>query len=329
MARPTATHPTTMTAVHQDRYGAPDTLQLIQAAVPEPGEGEVVIRVRAASVTPSDCAFRSGTPAITRLFNGLRKPKAIPGSELAGTVERLGQGVRGLTVGERVFGSAGPRFGAHAQYACVPAEMVAPTPSGLDDGQAVSIADGPLTALVFLRDAADLQAGQTILVNGASGSVGGAAIQLARHLGAVVTVVCSTSNRDLVASLGADHVIDYTREDFTTSDRRYDVIFDAVGTSSYRRCKPLLEPGGIYLTTAPSLAILWQTLWTSKVGSRRARIAFAGLDRTPGKLDTLTQLHASGALRPVVDRRYPLEEIADAHRYVDDGHKTGTVVVTM
>lgn len=162
-----------------------------------------------------------------------------------------------------------------------------------------------MTALVFLRDAARLQAGQTILINGASGSVGGAAIQLAKHFGAEVTGVCSTPNLDLVAALGADHVIDYTRQDFTTAGDRYDVIFDAVGTSSYRRCQPLLNLGGTYLTTAPSLAILLQTLWTAKIGSRTAKIVFAGLDRTPGKLDTLTHLTEIGALLPVVDRRYP------------------------
>jgi len=329
MDLPTNTHPTTMTAVHQDRYGPPDTLQLIQADVPTPGEGEVVIRVGAAAVTPSDCAFRAGKPALTRLFNGLSKPRSIPGSELAGTIERLGPGVQGFAVGQRVFGSAGPAFGAHAHYACVPVDAVASTPAGLDDGQAVSIADGPLTALVFLQQAVEVQAGQTILINGASGSVGSAAIQLAKHLGANVTGVCSTANLDLVASLGADHVVDYTRQDLTTIASRYDVVFDAVGTSSYRRCKPLLNPGGTYLTTAPSFAILLQTLWTAKIGSRTAKVVFAGLDRTPGKLATLTQLTASGALRPVIDRHYPLERIADAHRYVDHGHKTGTVVITM
>lgn len=325
----TDTHPTTMTAVHQDRYGTPDTLQLVQTDVPPPGDGEVLVRVRAAAVTPSDCAFRKGRPLATRLFNGLRKPKSTPGSELAGTIERLGPGVKELAAGQRVFGSAGPNFGAHAHYACVPVDAVEPTPAELDDGQAVSIADGPLTALVFLQKAVDLQAGQTILINGASGSVGSAAIQLAKHLGADVTGVSSTPNLDLVASLGADHVIDYSEQDFTTTDCGYDVIFDAVGTSSYRRCKPLLNPGGTYLTTAPSFAILLQTLWTSKVGSRTAKIVFAGLDRTPGKLADLTQLTQIGALRPVIDRSYPLDQIADAHRYVDDGHKTGTVVITV
>lgn len=328
MGHPTDIHPTTMTAVHQDRYGPPATLQLVQTEVPSPGDGEVLVRVRAAAVTPSDCAFRKGKPALTRLFNGLRKPRSIPGSELAGTVERLGPGVTELSAGQRVFGSAGPNFGAHAHYACVPTDALEPTPTELDDDQAVSIADGPLTAMVFLRHAG-LQSGQTILINGASGSVGGAAVQLARHFGADVTGVCSTRNLELVAALGADHVIDYSEQDFTTSERRYDVIFDAVGTSSYRRCKPLLNPGGIYLTTAPSPVILLQALWTFRIGSRTAKIVFAGLDRESGTLAALTQLTGSGALLPVVDRSYPLAQIADAHHYVEEGHKTGTVVITM
>lgn len=317
-----------MPAAVQSRYGPPETLTVTQIPIPTPANGEVLVRVHAAAVSPADCAFRKGRPYATRAMNGLRRPKHVLGSELAGEVVQLGPGVDHLAIGDRVFGSTGPTFGAHADYTAVPVNEIATIPDELDYDDAVAIVDGGLTAWVFLHLGAKLTAGQRILVNGASGAVGIAAVQLAKQLDANVTGVCSTRNVDLVASLGADQVIDYTAEDFTQTLERYDCIFDAVGISTYRRCRPALTPDGIYLTTAPSAAILFQTLLTAKLGSRTAKIMFAGLDRTPGKLDQLKHFAETGALRPVIDRHYPLHQIADAHRYVDTARKTGTVVLT-
>lgn len=227
-----------------------------------------------------------------------------------------------------MFGSAGTRFGAHAEYKAVSAEgLLAPLPNGLSYDQAVAIADGALTALPFLRDVAGLRSGQKILVNGASGSVGSAAVQLAKHFEADVTAVCSTTNVELVASLGADTIIDYISEDFTTHRDAYHVIFDAVGKSSFARCKPALQKAGIYLTTVPSLRIMLQML-TSKIGSKSAKIAFTGLTQTTENLILLNDLAEAGVLRPVIDRHYPLERIAEAHTYVETGHKKGSVIIT-
>ena len=318
----------TMAAAVQSRYGPPATLGVAQVPIPTPAKGEVLVRVHAAAVTPADSAFRQGKPWATRMMNGLRRPKHVLGSELAGEIVQLGPDVEHLSVGDRVFGSTGPTFGAHARYATVPAEGVTTIPHGLDDDQAVAIADGGLTAWVFLHRGAQLAAGQRILINGASGAVGIAAVQLAKHLGAHVTGVCGTRNLDLLTSLGADRVIDYTAQDLTQTGDTYDVVFDAVGSASYRRCRPALTPDGVYLTTAPSATILLQALWTAKLGRRTARIMFAGLDRTPGKVGHLARLAEAGHLRPVVDRTFPLDDIADAHHYVDQGHKTGTVAVT-
>jgi NADPH:quinone reductase-like Zn-dependent oxidoreductase len=209
---------------------------------------------------------------------------------------------------------------------------VAAKPATATYEEAVAVAEGTLTALPFLRDKAHLRRGQTILVNGASGSVGTSAVQLAKHFGAKVTGVCSAANLELVKSLGADEVIDYTKDDFTQTGQTYDVIFDAVGKSSFSRCKGALNDGGIYLSTASTLGIVLQTLWTSKFGNTRAIVAFTGLRPAREKakdLQFLKGLVESGAMQAVIDRRYPLEQTAEAHRYVDTGHKKGSVVVTV
>lgn len=330
MSHPAATAATTMKAIVQDAYGPPDILQLKEIAAPTPRDNEVLVRIHATTVTPADCAFRKGDPFATRFFNGLRRPKFIPGDGLAGTVQAVGKDVRRFKPGDQVFGSAGPRFGAHAEYKVVPEDgVLATVPAGLTFAQAVAVADGALTALPFLRDVAKLHSGQTILINGASGSVGAAAVQLAKHYGADVAGVSSTTNTELVTFLGADEVIDYTQEDFTTRGETYDVVFDAVGKSSFHRSKPALKSGGIYLTTVPSLAIMLQMLWTSKLGSKKAKIAFTGLTQTSENLTFLKELTEAGVLRPVIDRHYPLEQIAEAHRYVEKGHKKGSVIIAV
>jgi NADPH:quinone reductase-like Zn-dependent oxidoreductase len=234
-------------------------------------------------------------------------------------------------VGEAVFGTIAPRFGAHAEYICLPEHgAVAPKPSHVSYAEAAALADA--TALCFLRDKAGLRPGQTVLVNGASGAVGSLAVQLAVHFGATVTGVCSGPHVRLVRKLGAETVVDYTRTDFTRAGRRYDVIFDVAGTSSFGRCRRALNPGGAYLTTAPSPAIFAQMPWTARFGSRRALVAFTGLRPAAEKrqdLLVISELAEASALVPVVGACYPLARIADAYRHIDVGHKKGTIVVTM
>jgi NADPH:quinone reductase-like Zn-dependent oxidoreductase len=239
--------------------------------------------------------------------------------------------VTGFGVGDSVFGTVAPRFGAHAEYVCLPSSgAVAPMPAGVSFAEAAALADA--TALYFLRDKAGLREGQTVLINGASGAVGAAAVQLAVHFGAVVTGVCSGPHAGLVRKLGAEAVIDYTRTDFTGAGRRYDVIFDVAGKSSFLRCRGALRPGGVYLTTAPSPAIMVQMPWTARFGRTRAVVAFTGLRSAALKradLLVLRDLVEKSELSAVIGARFPLERIAEAHARVDAGHKKGNIVVTM
>lgn len=314
-----------------EQYGPPEVVGIAERPDPSPGAGEVRIRVHAVSVGASDSAARSGTPWFARLAFGLRAPRTpVLGSDFAGVVDAVGPGVTRFAVGDRVFGATGADMGAHAELLIVAESgAIVGLPTAVDMTDAAAICDGGLTALPFLRDGAHLRPGMRVLVNGASGSVGAAAVQLAKHLGAEVTAVCGRAHVELVRSLGADRVIDYTREDFTTARGAYDVIFDAVGKSTFRRCRHSLATGGTYLTTVPSWAIMLQQL-TSKVGSRRAVIMFTGLRKDADKvpdLEELAALAASGAYRPPIEREVPLDDIAAGHRIVDTGHKAGSVVV--
>lgn len=320
-------------AVHE-RYGPPSVVQIKEVATPTPGDGEYLVRIHAAVVSSATATFRKGANYSARLFTGLRKPKTTTlGDVMAGEIVAAGKNATRFRIGERVFGSAGPGMGAHAEYINVPADAALVTmPDNLSYEDAAGIADGALTALPFLRDAGGIDRGQKVLINGASGAIGTIAVQLAKHFGAEVTGVCSGKNVELVKSLGADHVIDYGREDFTNSGERYDIIFDTVGKSSFGRSSRALKPDGIYLTTVVTPGILLQSARTSLFGSKKARIIFAGL-RKPAEqtkdLAFLSELVATGALHAVVDRTFPLDQIADAHALVDTGHKRGNVVVTM
>ena len=322
-----------MKAIVYTEYGPPDVLQLKEVEKPVPKDNEVLIKIHATTVTAVDCTFRKGNPFIGRFFTGLMRPKrSIPGTELAGEIESAGKDVKRFKVGDQVFGTS-TGYGTYAEYICLPEEgtTLSIKPANMTYEEAAGC-DGVLTALPFLRDKGNIQSGQKILIYGASGSVGTAAVQLARYFGAEVTGVCSTTNLELVKSLGANKVIDYTKEDFTKSGQTYDIIFDTVGKSSFSRSKSSLKQRGVYLEAALTPAILPQMLWTSKIDSKKAMIAFTGLrpasERTKD-LILLKGLIEVGKIKSVIDRRYPLEQIAEAHRYVEKGHKKGNVVITL
>jgi NADPH:quinone reductase-like Zn-dependent oxidoreductase len=323
-----------MKAIVATKYGSPDVLQLKEVENPIPEDNEVLIRIYATTATTADAMMRQGPPLFGRFFTGLRRPKSpIPGAVFAGEIEAVGKDVKLFKKGDQVFGETGNDTGTYAEYKCLPDEgALVSKPANMTYDEAAAVDEGALTALPFLRDKGEIQSGQKVLINGASGAIGTAAVQLAKCFGAEVTGVCSTTNLELVTSLGADKVIDYTKEDFTKSGQTYDIIFDTVGKSSFSRCKGSLTQRGVYLNPALGLPILLQMLWTSMIGSKKAMITFAGLRSSSEKIKDLLflkELIEAGKIKPVIDRRYPLEQIAEAHRYVDKGHKKGSVVITV
>jgi len=323
-----------MKAIVYTKYGPPNVLQLTEVEKPTPKDNEVLVKIHATTVTATECTFRKGEPFFSRLFTGLMKPKITTlGEELAGEIEAVGKDVKLFKKGDQIFGTAGPGFGANAEYICIPEdEVLTIKPTNVTYEEAASSVDGFLTALPFLRDKGNIQSGQKVLINGASGSVGAAAVQIAKYFGAEVTGVCSTTNLEMVKSLGADKVIDYTTEDFTKSGETYDIIFDTVGKTSFSNCKSSLKQTGIFLEAGIGLTILPQVLWTSMIGGKKAMIAATGLRPASERakdLIFLNELMEAGKIKPVIDRIYPLEQIAEAHRYVDKGHKKGNVVITI
>ncbi len=322
-----------MKAIVATKFGPPEVLQLVELEKPAPKDNEILVKVRAATVNAGDSRMRSfNVPPLfwlpARMTLGFRKPKnPIYGMELAGDVEAVGKDVKQFKIGDRVFGSTlNASFGAHAEYKCLPEDgALATMPSNATYEEAATLSIGANTALFFLRKG-DMRPGQKVLINGASGSVGTFAVQLAKHFGAEVTGVCSTANVELVRSLGADHVIDYTQADFTENGESYDVIFDAVGKTTFAQCKDSLKAGGYYLSTGivlPEVEGLWHSLTTGKkvIGGTAATQA--------EPLVFLKELLEAGRLKPVIDRSYPLEQMVEAHRYVDQGHKRGNVVITL
>ncbi|NDI33972.1 NAD(P)-dependent alcohol dehydrogenase [Chengkuizengella sediminis] len=320
-----------MKAIVYEKYGSPDVLQLKEVTKPSPKDNEVLIRIYETIVTSVDCINRKGTPLIIRLFNGFTKPNnTMPGSYPSGEIEAVGKNVKLFKKGDRVFGFTGSSLGAHAEYKCLPEEgVIGLKPTNITYGEAAAVLYGALTALIFLRDKIKIHKGQKILIIGAAGGIGTFAVQLAKYFGAEVTGICSTKNLDLVKSLGADHVIDYTTEDFTKSSQTYDYIFDTVGKSSFFRCKSSLKQNGVYLLTIPTLSIMLQMLWTSKFSSKKAVFAATSFSWTQNDLNFLIELIESSKLKSVIDRSYPLEQIAEAHKYVEQGHKKGNVVITL
>jgi NADPH:quinone reductase-like Zn-dependent oxidoreductase len=314
-------------AVVHDRYGPPDVLRLADVEKPTPKEDEILIRIKATTVNRSDCGWRAPHPFFSRIFTGLLRPKRpILGSELAGVVEAVGSAVTTFEAGDEVFGL---KSGAHAEYVCArESGAVARKPAGMSFEEAAAVCDGAIIALTCLRKAG-LQRGQSIVVYGASGSIGTAGVQLAKHFGARVTAVCNTKNLELVRSLGADAVVDYTREDFTGNGETYDVVFDAVGKHSFRRCRRSLKRGGVYVET--DLGFMWHApvlvLLTRWVGDKRVTIPIPKY--TQEEVVFLKGLIEAGEYRAVIDRVYPLEDVIEATRYVETGQKTGNVVLTV
>jgi NADPH:quinone reductase-like Zn-dependent oxidoreductase len=325
-----------MKAIVYTKFGPPDVLQLKEVEKPTPKDDEVLIRVHATTVTAGDVNARGfvfvppGFGPLPRLMFGLRKPKrTILGMELAGVIEAVGKDVKLFKEGDQVFGTTGTSFGAYAEYTCMPEEgVLAIKPANLTYEEAAAVFFGGSTALFFLRDQANIRSGQKVLINGASGGVGTYGVQLARYYGAEVTGVCSTTNLELVKSLGADKVIDYTQEDFTKSGETYDVIFDmVVGKTSFSGCKNSLKQKGLYLAGAGGLQAFVQMLWTSMLGGKKVLAGMA--PERKEDLIFLKELIEAGKIKPVIDRCYPLEQTAEAHRYVDKGHKRGSVVITV
>jgi NADPH:quinone reductase-like Zn-dependent oxidoreductase len=327
-----------MKAIICTRFGPPEVLQLQEVAKPVPKDNEVLIKVHATSVTAGDCNIRGfvfippGLGPLARLMLGFRKPKRpILGADFAGEIEEAGKGVNTYKAGDRVFGIDGNNSGAYAEYMCVRADgAIAPIPANISYEQAASVCFGGLTALYFLREKGKIQSGQKVLVRGASGSVGSAAVQLAAYFGAEVTGVCSTANIALVKALGAHKVIDYTREEITGNGATYDLILDpVVGKTTFSLFKKSLKPGGMYLAVAGGLKEMVQSLTTSLVGNKK--VIFGGGTACESKENVafLAELLEAGKYQPVIDRCYPLEEIVEAHRYADKGHKKGNVVITV
>lgn len=325
-----------MKAIVYTEYGPPDVLHLKEVAKPAPKDNEVLIRVHAATVTTGDVNLRGftfvppGFGFVPRLAFGLRKPnRAILGTEVAGEIEAIGKDVTSFKKGDQVFGIDSGRLGAYAEFVCRPEKgALAIKPADMTYEEAAALPGGAGTALYFLRDLAKIRLGQKVLIHGASGGVGTYAVQLAKHYGAEVTGVCSTANLELVQTLGADKVIDYTRADFRTSGETYDVILDTVvGRTSFSGCKNSLKSNGRYLAVAGGPKEFFQMAWTSIQGGRKV------LAGTPGEgkedLIFLKELVEAGKIKPFIDRCYPLEQTADAHRYVDQGHKRGNVVITV
>jgi len=320
-----------MKAIVCTEYGSPDVMKLKDVKKPTPKENEVLIKIYATTVTSADLRIRKADPFPIRFFYGLIRPKSntVLGSELAGAIEAVGKNVKQFKAGDLVFAGTGTRLGTNAEYMCLPETgAIAIKPTNMTFEEATAIPFGATTSLVFLRDKGKIQSGQHVLIFGASGALGTAAVQIAKFYGAQVTGVCSTANLALVKALGADTVIDYTKEDFTQSGKTYDIVFDTIGKSQFSGCLKSLKHNGLYLRAVHmDLGPLLRGLWTSMTSSKKV-IGGVAIARQEDVI-FLKELIEAEKMKSVIDRRYPLEQTAEAHRYVEQGHKQGCVVITV
>ena len=320
-----------MKAIIYRKYGSADVFETVDIEKPSPGPNEVLIKVFATTVTSADCMMRRGDTLLSRILLGLFKPKEkfqTLGTEFSGKIEATGKNVKKFNPGDDIYAFRGFGTGCYAQYKCMnETGSIALKPKNMSFEEAASVVDGATTALFFLKEKADIQKGQKVLINGASGSIGTFAVQLAKYFGCEVTGVCSTKNIELVKSLGADKVVDYTREDFTQTDDTYDIIFDTIGKSSFKHCRKALKAKGKYIATVMTLSILLQS-FMSKFGNNKKVIFGMSVNKIKA-LNFIRPLIEEGYLKTIIDRQYPLEEINCAHSYVENGHKKGNVVISV
>ncbi|TDC55871.1 NAD(P)-dependent alcohol dehydrogenase [Actinomadura sp. KC345] len=310
------------------RYGPPDVVRIAEVDKPSVGDKDVLVRVHATTVNRTDCAYRAAKPFFMRAVTGLVRPRRkVLGTEFAGVVESVGASVASFAVGDRVFGYNEGAFGTHAEYLSIAQDgAIATMPAGISFGEAAPGTEGSHYALASIRKA-QIEAGQDVLVYGATGAIGSAAVQLLKHLGATVTAVCGTANLEMVRGLGADRVVDYTAEDFTADEQRYDVVIDAVGKTTFGQCRRLLKPRGIYVFS--DLGPWWQNPVLALVTPlfRRKKVQLAAPRQDAEMVRYMRELIESGRFRPVIDRRYPLDQIVEAYRYAETGQKIGNVVI--
>ena len=323
-----------MKAILVTKYGEPEVLKVQEVPTPSAKENEALIKIHAAALNNTDPVFRKGKPFISRFFTGLLKPKyAIPGDVLAGEIVEVGINFTNFKKGDRVYGYTPDTLGAHAEYICLSDDSaLALIPENISYEQAAGIVDGGHTALVFLRDKGEIGSNKKVLVYGASGSVGTAAVQLSINFGAEVTGACSGANIELIKSLGVKRAIDYTKTDFTQENEKYDIIFDTVAKKSFSRCKKALKENGIYLTTFPTPYILLKGLFQAKSKGKRALFVAAGMKPAKEKAENLkyiSELLKDEKIKTVISKSYSMEDIAEAHRHVETGHKVGNVIINV
>jgi NADPH:quinone reductase-like Zn-dependent oxidoreductase len=320
-----------MKAIEYKNYGRPEVFELNQVERPTPKPNEVLIKIHSSTVTAADCMMRTGKPLIGRLYLGITRPKrTILGFEFAGEVLQIGEEVSLFKIGDRVFGGT-TTLGCYGEYKCVSENDVLTTiPENISYSEAAPISGSAITALNFLKRKANIQANQKVLIIGASGGVGTYAVQLSKYFGAKVTGVCSSGNVELVTSIGADKVIDYSSTDFTKNGEKYDIIFDTVCKNSFSDCKKSLTENGIYLPTVSSFKIIRQIIWTSFFGRKKVKTSTTGLlqiQKRVSYLKEINELLKQGKIKSVIDREYPLSQMENAHLYVEEGHKKGNVII--
>jgi len=323
---------TKMKAIIAKGYGSPEVLAYVEIDKPKPNPNEVLVKVMTAAATTADTMMRTGKPYFARLFLGLTKPKkAIPGTGFAGIVEQIGSEVTRFQIGDRVFGETAFGFSSNAEYLVISKEgVILHMPENLDFIEAANFCDGHLTSFNFLEEIGQVKPNDKVLINGASGALGTSAIQIAKHMGAHVTAVCSRRNTGLVKSLGADEVIDYQQKDFTKREVLYDYVYDTIGKSSFKACKNILTESGVYLSPVLNFSLIGQMMLTALFGKKKAKFEATGTnteEKLRFMLSNVVDIYKTGRLKTTIDRQFPLEKLAEAHRYIDAGHKRGNVVI--